>query len=397
MRKLAINGGKPTRDVFLPFSKPTIGKEEIRSVTGVLKSGWLTMGAKVKEFEDNFKNYVGSEYAIAVQSCTFALHLSLVCIGVESGDEVITTPFTFAATANVIVWERAKPVFVDIDPESYNITPDMIEEKITEKTKAIIPVHFAGQPCDMDPILRIARKHDLRLIEDAAHATGSTYNGRKIGTIGDVTCFSFYPTKNITTGEGGIMTTNDAKVAEKTEMLRLHGMDKSAWKRYSRKGSWYYQIKYAGYKYNMTDIQAALGIEQLKKLDKFNQKRIELARYYSQKFENISEIATPKDKGLGKHVYHLYPIQVRTDNLKIDRDRFIQALKAENIGTSVHFIPLHLHPFYQKSFGYRSGDFPVAEETYRNIVSLPLFPKMNKEDVDDVVVAIEKILRASRK
>lgn len=392
MPKLAILGGKPVRNDFLPPFRPTVGDEEINEVIDTLKSDWVTTGPKTHEFEKMFKEYIGCKYAIALNSCTAGLHLSLVATGIDEGDEVITSPFTFAATVNVIVHQGAKPVFVDIRTDTYNIDPKKIEAAISEKTKAIICVHYAGQPCDMDEIMAIAKKHNLLVIEDAAHALSATYKGKKIGTIGDVTAFSFYATKIITTAEGGMVTTDDDNLAEKIGLLSLHGMSKDAWKRYSSEGSWYYEVLYPGYKYNMTDIQASMGIQQLKKLDKLQEARKAIARLYTNAFRDMPEITKPY---IGEGVepsWHLYPVLINTDLLKIDRDKFIEALRAENIGTSVHFIPIHLHPYYRDRFGFKRGDFPNAEYVYERIISLPLYPRMTERDAEDVVVAVKRIV-----
>lgn len=392
MKKPALAGGAPVRKESLPFCLPTIGDDEINEVVETLKSGWITTGPKTQKFEEMFKEYIGSKHAIALSSCTAGLHLSLVASGVGSGDEVITSPFTFAATANVVVHQGAKPVFVDIDEETYNIDPEKIEDKISDKTKAIIPVHYAGQSCEMDEILKIAGAHEITVIEDAAHAVGSKYKGRNIGTLGDLAAFSFYATKNLTTAEGGMVTTDNDEFADNMRTWRLHGMSKGAWKRYSARGSWYYEILFPGYKYNMTDIQASLGIHQLSKLEGFLKAREKLAERYTKAFSDMPEIIEPSVRKHMRHAWHLYPIQVNTDLLKIGRDKFIEALRAENIGTSVHFIPLSRHPFYQKTFGYKEEDFPVTDSVYGGILSLPLFPRMSMDDLDDVVEAVKKIV-----
>jgi len=392
-KRLASKGGKPVRKTFLPFSLPLLGEEERNELQKTLDSGWITTGPKTRQFEMDFKKYIGSKYAIAVSSCTAALHLSLAAIGVDDGDEVVTTPFTFAATGNVVVHQKAKPVFVDISKQTLNVDPEKIEKKITAKTKAIIPVHFAGQPCDMDEILKIARRRGILVIEDAAHAVGAEYKGEKIGTIGDITTFSFYPIKNITTGEGGMVTTNNKKWADKIRVLSLHGITSNAWKRYSSKGSWYYEIMFAGYKYNMTDMQASLGIHQLKKLPKFLESRTKFTKIYDKAFNSIPQIILPRVDKKVKHARHLYTVLLNLKSLRINRDDFIKELYAENIGASVHFIPLHLHPYYKKSFGYKKGDFPNAEYIYERIISLPLYPKMCEEDVHNVIEAVEKIIK----
>lgn len=374
---------------FLPYYEPLIEEDEVKEVVDTLKSGWLTMGPKTAEFEDSIVEYTGAKYAIAVNSCTAALHLSLIALGVRKGDEVITTPFTFASTGNVIIHVGAKPVFVDIDRKTYNINPERIKEAITPKTKAIVPVHYAGQPCDMKAIMEIAKDHNLFIVEDAAHAIGAEYENKKIGTFGTTTCFSFYATKNITTGEGGAITINDEELADKLRVLRLHGMSKDAWKRYSDKGSWYYEIADCGWKYNMTDIQAALGIHQIKKLDRFIEIRRGYAEIYNEELKKVDEVITPYEKSNVKHVYHLYPILLRSHN----RNEFVEKMYERGIGCSVHFIPLHLHPFYKNTFGFKKGDFPNAEWVYEREVSLPLYPKMKEEDVESIANRIKEALR----
>ena len=373
---------------FLPYYQPLIEEDEIKEVVDTLKSGWLTMGPKTIEFEKLIAEYTGAKHAIAVNSCTAALHLSLIVLGIGKGDEVITTLFTFASTGNVIVHTGAKPVFVDIERETYNIDPEKIKEAITPKTKAIIPVHYAGQPCDMKAIMEIAEDYSLFVVEDAAHAIGAEYEGRRIGTFGTTTCFSFYATKNMTTGEGGAITTNDDKLGDKLRILRLHGISKDAWKRYSEKGNWYYEIENCGWKYNMTDMQAALGIHQIKKLDTFIEIRRRYAQIYNEELRKIGGLITPYEKPNVKHVYHLYPILLENYN----RDEFIEKMQEKSIGCSVHFIPLHLHPFYKNIFGFKKGDFTNAEWIYEREVSLPLYPKMKEEDIHGVVNTVKDII-----
>ena len=381
---------------FLPYSSPLISEDEIAEVADTLRSGWLTTGPKVKRFEEEFAQYVGSKHAVAVNSCTGALHLALVAEGIGPGDEVITAPFTFIATVNVILHVGAKPVFVDIRPDTFNIDVGKIEAAITPKTKAIIPVHYAGQPCEMDEILEIAKRHNLLVIEDAAHAVAAEYKGKKVGTIGDATCFSFYATKNLVTGEGGMVTTDDEKLAEKIRVLSLHGMSRDAWKRYTAAGSWYYEVIYPGYKYNMADIQASLGLHQLRKLAHFQRRREKIAEAYNEAFAGLDTIEIPFVKPDIKHDWHLYVIKLVLEKLKIDRAQFIEALKQEGIGTSVHFIPVHLHPYYRETFGFKKGDFPVAEEAYERVVSLPLYPKMSDEDVERVIEAVKRVVKVNR-
>ena len=391
------NDDAPVRDRFLPPFAPCLGDEEFDEVLDTLRSGWLTMGPKTRRFEEAFARYVGAKHAIAVSSCTAGLHLALVAGGIGPGDEVITTPLTFCSTANVIVHQGATPVLADVNPDTMNIDPREIERLITPRTRALIPVHLAGQPCEMEEMEALAKEHGLLLIEDAAHATGAEYRGRKIGTFGDVTVFSFYATKNLTTGEGGMICTEDEDLAEKTRILRLHGISQDAWKRYSDKGSWYYEVQLPGYKYNMTDIQASLGLHQLARQEEFLRVRERYARVYTEAFADLPEIRAPFVKDHVRHAWHLYIVQLNLERLTIDRGQFIEALRGENVGTSVHFIPLHLHPFYQQRYGFKKGDFPVAEDAYEGIVSLPLYPRMTEGDVDDVVRAVKKVISRSRR
>jgi len=398
-----MNGGlimlteKMIRKDFLPYALPMLEEEEIEEVVKVLRSGWISKGPKTVLFEKEFADYIGVKHAIAMNSCTAALHISLIAAGIKPGDEVITTPFTFASTVNTIIHAGATPVFTDVDPLTGNLDPRGIEAKITERTKAIVPVHYGGQACDMDPILDIARKYNLFVSEDAAHAVGTQYKGKMVGTLGHAASFSFYATKNITTGEGGMLTTNDEELAEKARVISLHGMSKNAWNRYTNAGSWYYEVMYPGFKYNMTDIQAALGLHQLKKLQRFLKIREEYAKIYNDAFYPMPEIIPPYVKSYGRHSWHLYTIRLVPECLTIGRDEFIEELKKENIGTSVHFIPVHLHPYYRNTFGYKRGDFPVAEAFYDQLISLPLYPKMTREDVEDVIHAVRRIVGKYRR
>jgi len=387
----------PTRSEFIPFHRPSIGEEEIRSVVETLESGWLTTGSKVKRFEEDFARYVGSKHAVAVNSGTAALHLALDAIGIREGDEVIVPAMTFAATAEVVLYFKAKPVLVDCEPDTLNLDPRQIEAAITSKTKAIIPVHMGGQPCEMEQILELARHYNLKVIEDAAHALPASHHGRRIGAIGDITCFSFYATKTITTGEGGMATTENPEWAERMRMMSLHGISHDAWKRYTKEGSWYYEILYPGFKYNLTDIAAAIGIEQLKKCDEFWQARQRIAMNYAKAFADLQEIQVPMCRNDVQHAWHLFVIQLNLQRLKIDRNQFIEALRENEIGTSVHFIPLHLHPYYRDKLGYKPDDFPNASAAFERIVSLPIYPKMTEGNVRDVIVAVRKLIQEYRR
>lgn len=385
------------RKDFLPFSSPWLGEEEINEVVHCLRSGWLTTGLKVKRLEEAFSKWIGCQHAVAVNSCTAALHLSLEAIGVCPDHEVITSPMTFGATAGVIEHLKAKPVFADCDPRTFTINPGQIEDRISPKTKALIPVHFAGQACDMDPILDIAKSHNLAVIEDAAHALPTTYKGRNIGTLGDTTCFSFYVTKNITTGEGGMVTTNNPRYAERIRTMRLHGMTKDAWKRYSQNGSWFYEITAPGYKYNLTDIAASIGIHQLEKCDLFYERRKAIALTYTLAFSDLPAITPPRVMAHGIHSWHLYVILLNLDALLIDRDAFIRELLARNVGVSVHFIPLHLHPYYRDKYGYRPEDYPNAFDAFQRMISLPIYPKMTDADVSDVIESVRDVAERYRR
>lgn len=376
----------------VPFHRPDIGREELDSVRDSLLSGWLTTGPKVKRFEEDFKKAVGASHAVAVNSATAALHLALEAIGIKAEDEVIVPTMTFTATAEVVCYFKARPVLVDCDPETLNITPMTIEKAITPRTKAIIPVHMAGQPCDMDAIMAIARRHKLKVIEDAAHSLPAYYKGMMIGTIGDITCFSFYATKTITTGEGGMAVTDNAAWAKRMRIMSLHGISKDAWKRYTAEGSWYYEVVSPGFKYNMTDLAAAIGIEQLKKNLRFWQRRRKIAETYNRAFAGVEGLERPTADAAMRHAWHLYILKLVPEKLRIDRSRFIDMLKERGVGTSVHFIPLHLHPFYRKAFGYRPADFPSATRAFQRIVSLPIFPSMSDTEVRHVITTVKEVI-----
>jgi dTDP-4-amino-4,6-dideoxygalactose transaminase len=383
------------RGEFLPFAAPLLGDEEIDEVVHCLRSGWLTTGMKVKQFEREFAEFIGAKHALAVNSCTAALHLALEAVGVGPGDEVITTPMTFTATAAVIEHLGARPVFADCIPETLNIDPAQIERRISPRTKAILPVHFAGQACDMDAINAVARAHGVPVIEDAAHAIPTLYRGRMVGTLSDVTCFSFYATKNVTTGEGGMVVTDRDDIAERMRLMHLHGMSKDAWKRYTQNGSWSYEILAPGFKYNLTDIAAAIGIHQLRKCHAFHRRRLAIADQYDAAFADLPGVSIPRVADRDGHGWHLYVIQVDRDRLTIGRDEFIDRLIARNIGVSVHFIPLHVHPYYRERYTLRPTDFPNAWSAYERIVSLPIYAKMTDEDVRHVIDAVRDIARES--
>lgn len=382
---------------FLPFFVPDIGDAEIEAVVDTLRSGWLTTGPKTKEFERRFAEKIGAKHAIAVNSATAALHLALEAIGVGRGDEVLVPTMTFAATAEVVIHLGATPVLVDCAPDTLCIDPAQIEAKITPRTKAVMPVHFAGQPCDMDPILEVARRRGIKVIEDAAHALPTRYHGRLVGTIGDVTCFSFYANKTITTGEGGMLVTDDDALADRARIMSLHGISRDAWKRFTAEGSWYYEVLHPGYKYNLTDLAAALGLVQLDRMEELWVRRRQCAQRYDEILADVAEIVTPAVMPNVEHAWHLYFIQLRLDRLKIDRNQFIDELKRRQIGTSVHYTPLHLHPLYRETYGYQPGDLPVATKVYQGIISLPLFPKMTDDDQLRVSRAIHDIVAEQRR
>jgi dTDP-4-amino-4,6-dideoxygalactose transaminase len=381
------------RDTFLPFAKPSLGEEEISELVDSLRSGWITTGPKTEKFTEEFRRYVGGRYASALSSATAGLHLAVLAHGIGRGDEVITTPMTFAATLNVVELAGATPVLADIDRRHLNIRVEEIERKITARTRAIIPVHYVGQPCDLDPILDLAKKHRLAVIEDAAHAAGAEYRGRRIGSFPTTSVFSFHPNKNITTGEGGMVVTSDEEVFEKVSLLKFHGMDRNAWKRFAKSGSPRYDIAMPGYKYNMMDIQAALGLHQLPKLDGFIEKRRQMALAYQADFREAPFILPEAVPWPARHAWHLYAPLVDLERLSIDRDRFMAELKERNIGCGLHYSAAHEFSFYRTKYGWRPEDFPEAHFVSERIVSLPLFPDMSESDRGDVVEAVFDIAK----
>ena len=390
MRK---NNRMRKRKSFLVFGSPLIEQDEIDEVVASLKSGWLGTGPKVQRFEQMFQRYKGARYAMAVNSCTAALHLAMLALEIGPGDEVIVPAMTFAATANAVIHAGGTPVFVDCEKDTMNLDPKDIESKITSKTRAIVPVHFAGRPCHMEKILDIAKRYNLRIVEDAAHAIETEYHGKKAGTFGELGCFSFYVTKNIVTGEGGMVVTDNEEYANKIKVLALHGMSKDAWKRFSDEGYKHYKVIYAGYKYNMMDIQAAIGIHQLPRVNKYWRRREEIFRRYNEAFEALPLFTPAPVEPDTKHAYHLYTLLLDIDRLKIKRDEFLDEMTKRNIGVGVHYIALHLHPYYQKTFGYKRGDFPIAEWISDRTVSIPLSAKLTDEDVEYVIMAVGEILK----
>jgi perosamine synthetase len=388
---LAIDGGTPVRSKLLPYGKQSIAESDIQAVVDVLRSDWLTTGPKVEEFEKAFAARIGVEFAVSFSSGTAALHAAAFTAGLKAGDEAITTPMTFAATANCILYQGATPVFADVQPDSLNIDPKQIERRITAKTRAIIPVDYAGHPADLDAIRKIAADRGLIVIEDACHALGAQYGGRKVGSISDMTVFSFHPVKHITTGEGGMVTTNSPQYAETLRRFRNHGISSEARQRQSQ-GQWHYEMVLLGFNYRMPDILCALGLQQLKRLDSNVARRREIAERYTATFRETSALITPIEKPEAAPSWHLYPVRIRHERLSANRSQLFRALRAENIGVNVHYIPVHLHPYYRDRFGYKGGEFPVAEHAYEQLISLPMFHSMSDIDVEDVITAVFKVV-----
>jgi len=378
------------RESFLPFSPPYLGDEEINEVIDTLRSDWITTGPKAKPFEQEFAEFTGAPAALAVSSATDAMQVGLATLGIGPGDEVITTPMTFCSTVHVIEHQGARPVLVDVEPDTLTIDPEQVKRAITPRTKAILPVHLYGHPCAMSELLDLAQRHHLHVVEDAAHALPANYRGQMVGTLGTLTAFSFYATKNMTTAEGGMLT-GDAALIEQARLWSLHGMSHDAYKRYSAEGSWYYEVVLPGFKCNMTDIQAALGLQQLRKLAGFQRRRREIVARYQAAFSSLTELQPPTERSDVESAWQLYILRLNLDRLKIERARFIEELKARNIGTSVHFIPIHVHPYYRDKYGYQPTDFPVAYGEYQRIVSLPLYPRMSDQDVADVIEAVQDV------
>jgi len=381
-----------SKDRFLVFGAPAIEEAEIEEVVASMRSGWLGTGPKVARFENDFKGYKGADHAVAVNSCTAALHLSILSAGIQPGDEVITTPMTFCATVNAIIHAGAVPVLADVDPVTMNINPEEVKLKVTPKTRAILPVHFAGRSCDMDPICEIAKRHQLRLIEDCAHAVETEYKGRKAGTFGDFGCFSFYVTKNIVTGEGGMVLAHREEDAARIKVLALHGMSKDAWKRFGDEGYKHYFVVECGFKYNMMDVQAAIGIHQLSRVEAYWRRRQEIWNRYNEAFADLP-IGLPADPEPDtRHAHHLYTILIDPAKTGISRDAFLDAMTGQNIGVGVHYLSIPEHPYYQRKFGWKPEDYTNAMRIGRQTVSLPISAKLTDQDVEDVIGSVRKAL-----
>lgn len=392
--RLALNGGEPIRQTLLPYGRQTVGDDDICAVEQVLRSDWLTTGPKVEEFEEVFAGYVGAKHAVALSSGTAGLHAAVFAAGLGPNDEAITTPLTFAATANCLLYQGARPVFADVQPDTLNIDPEQIIRCLNPRVKAILPVDYAGHPAELDEIRAIAERNGLVIIEDAAHALGATYKGRRVGTLSTMSVFSTHPVKHITTGEGGIVTTEDAKLAERLRLFRNHGIRGSVRDRLEQ-GKWFYEMVTLGYNYRVTDIQCALGITQLQKLDRWLERRRVIARIYSQALEEIPEVEIPIQRPHCDSAWHLYVVRLNLERLRAKRSQVFQALRAENIGAAVHYIPVPWHPYYQQ-LGYGKGLWSVAERAYERLLTLPLFPGMSDSDVEDVIRGLHKVVGAFR-
>jgi len=384
------------RSKFLPFSPPFIGEEEIAEVVDTLRTDWITTGPKTKQFESDFAQFVGAPDALAVSSATDAMQVALAALGTGPGDEIITTTMTFCSTVHVIEHLGARPVLVDVEPDTLCIDPKAVERAVTSRTKGVLPVHIYGHPCDLDPLLDLAGARKLFVLEDAAHSLPARYKGRMVGTIGTATAFSFYATKNMTTGEGGMLT-GDPDLIARARMWSLHGMSRDAYKRYSSEGSWFYEVVLPGFKCNMTDIQASLGLQQLKKLPRFQDRRRQVVQRYQSELGGLPELETPTERADVESAWHIYPLRLNLEALRIGRSQFIEELRTRNIGASVHFIPVHVHPYYREKYGYAIHDFPVAAANYERLVSLPLHPRLSDEDVDDVIEAVRDIVESFRR
>jgi perosamine synthetase len=388
---LAIDGGVPVRETLLPYGRQSIEESDIEAVVETLRSDWLTTGPKVGQFEDAIADWVGAKYAVSFSSGTAALHGATFAAGLENGNEAITSPLSFVATANCVLYQGATPVFADVSPDTLNIDPEEIAQRITSRTKAILPVDYAGHPSDLNPILQLAERHGLVVIEDACHALGAEYQERKVGSVAHMTVFSFHPVKHLATGEGGMVTTDDPLYAETLRRFRNHGISDEVRQRQSQ-GRWRYEMVLLGFNYRLTDIACALGIQQLKKLKSNLARRRQIASRYDAAFRELRGVLSPCVRSDVNPAWHLYPIRLRFEELSADRERLFQALRAENIGVNIHYTPIHLHPYYRNRFGYQGGEFPVAESAFDRLISLPMFHGMSDEDVEDVIQAVTKVV-----
>jgi perosamine synthetase len=392
---LAIDGGRPVRKTFLPYGRQSIDESDIQAVVEVLRSDWLTTGPKVAEFEEAFAAWVGSKYAISFSSGTAALHGAAFAAGLKPGDEAITSPMTFAATANCVLYQGATPVFADVSPDTLNLDPEDCARRITPRTRAILPVDYSGHPADLNAIMELAQDRDLVVIEDACHALGAEYRGRRVGGISHMTVFSFHPVKHLTTGEGGMVTTDNPKYAETLRRFRNHGISSDARQR-QRDDEWFYEMTLLGFNYRLTDIACALGIRQLQRLELNLARRRQIAARYNAAFAHTPELLSPQVREDVSPAWHLYPIRLQLEHLRRGRGEIFRALRAENIGVNVHYIPVHRHPYYRDRFGYKEGAHLVAEQAYECLISLPMFHGMSNDDVDDVVLATSKVMAAFR-
>jgi len=390
LETLAIHGGKPVRDTLLPYGRQSLDQQDIQAVVEVLRSDWLTTGPKVAEFEERFAEWVGAKHAVSFSSGTAALHGAAFTAGLGPRDEAITTPLTFCATANCVVYQGATPVFADVSADTLNLDPARVSEKITKQTKAVIAVDYAGHPSDLDELRAKAQRHRLIFIEDACHALGAEYRGKRVGSLADMTIFSFHPVKHLTTGEGGMVTTQDAKLAETLRRFRNHGISSEARQR-QQSGQWFYEMVLLGFNYRLTDVACALGLNQLDRLESNLARRREIAARYTKAFREIPAVIAPDVRDELNPAWHLYPIRLKRELLSVDRGEIFRALRAENLGVNVHYIPVHQHPYYRDHYGYRGGEFPIAEAAYESLISLPMFHGMTDQDAEDVIHAVHKV------
>jgi perosamine synthetase len=388
---LAVDGGTPVRNTLLPYGRQSIQDDDIQSVVDALRSDWLTTGPRIAEFEEAFAAQVGARYAVSFSSGTAALHGAAFAAGLKNGDEAITSPMTFAATANCALYQGAIPVFADVSGDTLNLDPEKSAARITPRTRAILPVDYAGHPADMNAMLELADMHGLVVIEDACHALGAEYRRRRTGSVAHMTVFSFHPVKHLTTGEGGMVTTDRSDYAEILRRFRNHGISSDARQRHSE-GQWHYEMVMLGFNYRLTDVACALGISQLKKLEANVSRRREIAARYASEFRDLAEINLPPSRNDVKPAWHLYPILLNLEKIRAQRGEIFRALRAENIGVNVHYIPVHLHPYYRERFGYHAGDYPIAENAYERLISLPMFHGMTDQDVEDVIHAVRKVV-----